>query len=175
MMLGNREFSSVAQPGECASARERALPPRGFSFDRYTRCATFRPRYDHAGYGCIRIPRDKVNRKIRRAWRARPGKSAGRSERRALPRVFSVRGVFRARIVFDFRPIKVDSAHSVRYSAPRNTPGGPPLSAGRIRAFGSRLQERNIPFPISPGALPQPPASPSRLGEILFKCFLAYK
>jgi hypothetical protein len=91
-------------------------------------------------------------------------------------------GPSRARIVFDFRPIKVDSAHRPRYIPRRGEYSGPaPLSARRIGAFGSRLQERNIPFPISPGARPphlRPAcgrARPSRLGEILFKCFLAYK
>lgn len=54
----------------------------------------------------------------------------------AVRRVSSVRGVFRARIVFDFRPIKVDSAHRpVLRSA--DTPSRR-LSAGWIRTFGSR-------------------------------------
>lgn len=50
--------------------------------------------------------------------------------------VSSVRSVFRARIVFDFRPIKVDSAHRPVFRG-ADTPGGP-LSAGWIRTFGSR-------------------------------------
>lgn len=51
-------------------------------------------------------------------------------------RISSVRSVFRARIVFDFRPIKVDSAHRPVFRG-ADTPGGL-LSAGWIRTFGSR-------------------------------------
>lgn len=65
------------------------------------------------------------------------------------------RGVFRARgIVFDFRPIKLDSAHR---PASARIPNRARLSAGWIRTFGSAA-ERNIPFSISPEA---PARSPS--------------
>lgn len=91
--------------------------------------------------------------------------------RGAARRVSSVRSVFRARIVFDFRPIKVDSAHRPVFRG-ADTPGGL-LSAGWIRTFGSR-DRAQYPVPdLSRGLRLR--LSPPRLREILFKCFLAYK
>lgn len=59
----------------------------------------------------------------------------GSRRRFVVDGVSSVRGVFRARIVFDFRPIKVDSAHRPVF---RDTPGGPRYLPGGSETFGSR-------------------------------------